>query len=218
MQILVLGDSWAVELSHMDCEKHLVSFLKEKGHTIYNCGIAGGSNLASLEKAKKYINTPNKIDWVIWFHTELSRDKRMIGHKKMPNTTQYTITIKEFIDQLSMIVYSAYKKFFQELDCKVAVIGGCADLSPTFHDYIQPDFCIPSWQQQIIGVSAECLSTPTWVPFTNDSTENKLARIQSHDDVRSAMEVSDDFPDNDHPGTRPHQDLANHLLAIFNCH
>ena len=208
MEILILGDSWAVELPNMRSEKHTASLLREQGHTIHNCGIAGGSNLRSLQQAKIYLGYKKiKIDWAVWFHTELSRDKERCDFKKM--------SIQEFMDQMSHLVYAHYKQFFQDLGCKVAVIGGCADIYHNFFDYIQPNFCIPSWRQEIIGVNGLCMSTTEWVPHTKDTTANKLHWINMHTEAMLAMDASPDFPDCAHPGTRPHQDLARRLLELF---
>jgi hypothetical protein len=219
VQILFLGDSWAVELAKttskekylamMAKEKHLAFFLREKGHTVINCGIPGGSNIESLEKAEKYlIDHPTKIDWVVWFHTEFCRDKEKVDYTNM--------SIDEFREIITNIIYSQYKNFLQSLNCKIAVIGGCADLYPNFYDHIQPDFCIPSWTQEIVGINNTTgVSGSTWIPHMKDSTKNKMAWIESYADTFSAVNASADFPDSAHPGTRPHRDVANRLLKVF---
>jgi hypothetical protein len=204
MQILILGDSWAVELPGMKDQCHLVSFLKQAGHTVTNYGIAGGSNLDSLALAQKNIDQSTKFDWVVWFHTELSRDKEKISWKSM--------SIDQIMQGLSCMVYKDYQKFFQRIGSKIAVIGGCADLHNNFFQFIQPNFCISSWLHEIIGVNVECMSTPKWVPYVKDSTDKKLPWLEAHSTAYNAMIASLDFPDDAHPGTKPHKDLAQRLL------
>ena len=206
MNILILGDSWAVELPSLKGEQHLVTILKKHGCNIYNAGVAGGSNIDSLNKARRFPNDV-KFDWAVWFHTELSRDRSKINYKKL--------TIDNALNSLATIVYSEYQSFFSQLQCKIAVVGGCADLHKTFYDYISPDFYIPSWRKELIGIGVQCMNTACWIPDTADSIENKYMWINLHDAARVATDASEKFPDNSHPGTGPHTDLANRLLKIF---
>ena len=88
-------------------EDHTEHQLRKLGHTVYNCSQCAGSNASSLARAKKFLagepvfcpevqyksvdtvgptqilQTPFKVDWVVWFHTELSRDSVYLNRMPM---------------------------------------------------------------------------------------------------------------------------------------
>ena len=43
----------------------------------------------------------------------------------------------------------------------------------------------------------------------------KLNILEQHAIIRKALEDSEDFPDNYHPGNRPHRELAKRLHQTF---
>jgi hypothetical protein len=140
MNILILGCSFGVPNYYGGSptgmkEHHTEFLLRDKGHVVYNCSQNAGSNLQTLERAKKYLNgmaivhpayhqnpptdqfvnqfiqckNIKALDLIIWFHTELSRDGIHA------NT-----------------VYSKFTEFFSTHNAKVAVIGGAGDVLPEF--------------------------------------------------------------------------------------
>ncbi len=223
MNILLMGCSWAVPnyfgLPGDPPETHSEFLLKELGHEIHNCGLNAGSNLLSLERAKKYLSgeeidhpamigrikkhNPNPIDLVIWFHTEPGRDVGVI------NPTGKTIN--QQLNEICNVTYKSYADFFKNLNCKIAVIGGCSDIHPLIYQYIQPDFCLPSWQTRLIGkgsmgfgMSAKTTPTIEDVNFL----DNALT-------VLDRMRASAYFPDGGHPGKKAHQELIDQLASVF---
>ena len=223
MNILLMGCSWSVPnyfgLPGDPPETHSEFLLKALGHEVHNCGINAGSNLVSLERAKKYLKgeiinhpamlgkikkqNPNPIDLIIWFHTEPGRDIGVIDPAGK--------TISQQLTEICDVIYKNYSEFFNRLNCKTAIIGGCSDIHPLIHQYIKPDFCLPSWQTQLIGkgsmgfdMSAKATPTIEDVDFLN----NALA-------VLDRMKTSAYFPDAGHPGEKAHKELIDTLINVF---
>jgi hypothetical protein len=223
MNILLMGCSWSVPnyfgLPGDPPETHSEFLLKALGHEVHNCGINAGSNLISLERAKKYIKgekinhpamlgtikkqNPDPIDLIIWFHTEPGRDIGVIDPAGK--------TISQQLTEICDVIYKRYSEFFNSLNCKVAIIGGCSDIHPLISQYIQPDFCLPSWQTHLIGkgsmgfdMSSKTTPTIEDVDFLN----NALA-------VLERMKSSAYFPDGGHPGRKAHNELIDKLTDVF---
>jgi hypothetical protein len=224
MQILLLGCSYAVPNYFGPpgdpAETHTEYLLKNLGHTVHNCSMNGGSNLKSLSRAKDYLagqpikhpahrdqtlcwKDPEKIDLVIWFHTDPMRDFK--------ETAVSDLTLTEKLETVCKVIYQSYSMFLNQLNAKTAVIGGCADLHPTFYQYMVPDFCLPSWQTMLLGVGCQGVK----FPMGGIPDERDLPLIESALKVIESMEKSSQFPDNHHPGKFAHQALVDLLSDKF---
>jgi hypothetical protein len=232
MNILILGCSFGVP-AHGTIrnppymlENHTEHQLRKLGHKVYNCSQCGGSNMSSLIRARKFLsgepilrpeiyfqnttgptqilNESFKVDWVVWFHTELTRD--MIFLKK-----DLTETIKS--------VYTQYFDFVKNLEAKLSVIGGAGPVHPTLFNYGQPDFCITSWFNEILRLDLPLIQTLSQLDMIEKmqsiGVAEKLKILEQHSMIRKALEDSNDFPDNYHPGDRPHKELATRLHEVF---
>ena len=126
----MIGDSWSVPNYHDPNgdpkETHIEFLLKNLGHTVHNCGMNGGSNFGTLDRAKVYLSgkgighpahLPNqgmirtdqeKIDLVIWFHTEPYRDIHLISPTNK--------TIDQQLHEICGIIYREYKDFLDSLN------------------------------------------------------------------------------------------------------
>jgi hypothetical protein len=213
MNILILGCSFGVPDNGCPAEFHTENQLKILGHTVYNCARQGASNLASLKIAKEFCNnTALKIDWIVWFHTELIRDYSDL-HIELQGTDQFSFT-----DQ-AKIVYNRYAEFANTIQAKVAVIGGAGPVHPSLYSYITPDFCIPSWFNEILNLNLPQIQTLSRLDIIEKmqsiGKQTKLEILQEHEEILNALEASEDFPDKYHPGARPHQKLAQRLHKIF---
>ena len=213
MNILILGCSFGVPDNGCPAEFHTENQLKILGHTVYNCARRGASNLASLKIAKEFCNnTALKIDWIVWFHTELIRDCCDL-HVELQGIDKFSFT-----DQ-AKIVYNRYAEFANTLQAKVAVIGGAGPVYPSLYSYITPDFCIPSWFNEILNLNLPQIQTLSRLDIIEKmqsiGKQTKLEILQQHEEILNALEASEDFPDKYHPGARPHQELAQRLHKIF---
>jgi hypothetical protein len=229
MNILILGCSFGVPGQYPGCiiKDHTEHQLKQLGHKVYNCSQRGGSNMNSLTRAKKFLSgesilLPNirsqitsgptqtlnesfDVDWIVWFHTELIRDKIFLGEFNLKKTIELT--------------YTEYFNFAKNLGAKLAVIGGAGPVHPMLFDHGTPDFCIPSWFNEILQLDLPQIQTLSQLDMVEKmqgiGVEDKLKILEQHSVIRTALEDSEDFPDNYHPGGRPHKELAARLHEVF---
>lgn len=213
MNILILGCSFGVPEMVSPAESHTENQLGLLGHLVYNCAGSGFSNLESLSMAKEfYKKTPIKIDWVVWFHTELIRDCSDLRFE-LAGRGDFSF------EQQAEIVYSRYAEFISELDAKVAVIGGAGPVYPSLYNHILPNFCIPSWFNEILNLNLPQIQTLSRLDIVERlqgiGYGKKLEILEQHEEILNALESSEDFPDNYHPGPRPHIELAKRLHQVF---
>jgi hypothetical protein len=157
---------------------------------------------------------PIKVDWIVWFHTELVRD---IGdleeYKKNKN-----LELSSF-QSLAEIVYTSYAEFVSMLQTKIAIIGGAAPVHPELYNHIKPDFCIPSWFNEILKLDLPQIQTLSRLDIIEKMQSignlTKLEILQQHEEILNALEASEDFPDNYHPGSNPHLELSKNLHQLF---
>jgi len=223
MNFLILGCSWAVPNYYGDPgdppESHTEFLLTSHGHTVINCGKNGGSNLDSLNRAKKYlageqISHPavvdrkkpstipwyikkdpgiTNIDWIIWFQCDYLRD-----FKNVPSSGINRI------ETIARHTFQEYKKFVESLGSKLALIGGPMDFFPVYQEYFTPEFVIPSWNSSILEISPE-------YPEIDDS-EFELQFMERQLYWQRLKANSLHFPDGSHPGAVAHADLVEKIL------
>ncbi len=214
MNILILGCSFGVpnypesgggdELQEIyPYHAHTEYLLKDLGYVVFNASINAGSNLSTLERAKKLLSSFNPletidpVEGIVWFHTETTRDEEPYEYQ-----------------------YKEYQEFFAtQPQAKIAIIGGAGDLMDDWGDYFNPDFCIPSWRQEILGLdvpkSNSLWQSEEYLHRLNVSTLEKLQYIENDLELRKLCHYSIHFPDGCHPGAGPHKDLSERLHRLF---
>lgn len=218
MDILLMGCSFSVPNYFgppgVPVKHHTEFLLQAAGHRVHNCGQNECSNLESLARAQKYLSgqaighpalyngvmiaPPDNLDirFIVWFHTEIHREAK---DSRAPD-----------------LIYRAYQEFFQQCGCSYVIIGGAGDLHPSWQDFFQPVFCIPSWRREILGFDIPKSNTLWSKHGITDADHldinSKLTMIHHDLEIRQALQASPDFPDGCHPGTRPHSDLARRIL------
>ena len=231
MNVLILGCSFGVPNYFgppmPGPDTHTEFLLRKHGHTVFNCAKNGGSNLDSLERAKSFLHgipithpafkdqsvkttAGQKIDWIVWFHTELYRDLQ-----KLPNKTNLFTQDRSAIAKLT---YQSYKEFQDQTSAKLAVIGGAGELDDCFSDYLLPEFTIRSWRSEILGIdtlSSHTLWQREYFNHSKDTVKEKLQRLENDLYLLDLTHASADFPDDYHPGERPHRELAEKLHKLF---
>lgn len=212
--ILILGDSWGVPNHDVPrgapANTHTEFLLKDLGYNVVNCARSGGSNIDSIERAFPY-----QVNWIIWFHTELTRDIDLITPTNLNDT----------IDQLAHLTYQRAADLIKHTNAKIAIIGACATLHPLLFEYITPDFYIKDWVNVICNTNLPPLyATHKVTPkvYKGMTTKNLDYYIKEdkqvlldlyNDNLKRliAMKQSGHFPDGGHPGIQPHADLINIL-------
>lgn len=234
MEILLLGCSFGVPTyNKLDCvHQHTEFKLKDLGYTVHNCSRDNIGNLEILSRAKEYLQRnpishncchnsfdhvhlmrptqSSAIDWVVWFHTELFRDANNIK-----DVTNY---LEKDHDIIAKHVYACYASFFKDLGAKLIVIGGAGDLHHCFYDYIQPEYCMPSWRRHILKQELP-LSNTLWQSnqidksFSNNAIKLKI--VEDNLVIKHELKNSALFPDNCHPGPECHEDITNVIHKVI---
>jgi hypothetical protein len=239
MNILIMGDSWGVPNYDGDpnsfFEYHHTEFLlRNLGYNVYNCSLAGGSNLEVLARAKKYLSgeeikhpasphscnpekfknltiklesTPLTVDWILWFHTELARDFNadLVRSNKTNINTQL----------VAHITYSRFFEFQRSMGVPMIVVGGAAPVHPIMYEYGTPVLCIDDWRSDILGKQLPHVQTLSRLDVVDenaiDSKADKYDILINHSLIQKLVEESLDFPDNSHPGQKPHRELTEQI-------
>jgi hypothetical protein len=241
--ILIIGDSWGVpnyEGKPGDPpETHTEFRLRELGYTVYNCAMNGGSNSKSIELARKFlsgepavlepiylinklypcniektVDKDYKIDAIVWFHTEFMR-----GDYKFDfvNTS-----IEQNIIYGAQHDYTIVGDFVNEHPyAKLVVIGGQSPVTTDIlYQYLTPDLVIQDWRSELLDMPLPTVHTlikpELWVePSRVDTMDYKLKVLEDHKIILDAMQNSDLFPDNCHPGGKAHEQLTKRLHKQF---
>jgi|13_taG_2_1085334.scaffolds.fasta_scaffold00057_4 hypothetical protein len=221
MTILIAGDSWANPNYYgpplPPPEKHLQYLLEEQGLDVINVGANGGSNFGSIKLVQRWFdgeeltnpypyNPPvykdQKIDYIIWFHTSPLRDLGPHEHYK-----EDTVLPDTYYMDLNNLIRNTMTN-----NAKVIAIGGCCALNKAidrnlFHYYID------CWKSDIFNVT---LPEAKWWGANNKD----ILPDPSKEEVDQALVVEqyvyddfDAFPDQGHPGEKPHAELSQRLMA-----
>ena len=208
---LILGDSWGVPntLPVGDPpETHIEHLLAGIGHRVINCAKNAGSNQDSIRRARKI---DEKVDYCIWFHTELLRDR----YSTKIDINQHRYTIQQLIDAIADKTYAEYDDLIAKLDCRSIVIGGQAPVlgNP------RSDYMIRDWRSYLLmeDMPVQTLCHIDLIESTNcvDTLENKNRMLEKNERVLEAMQNSNLFPDNCHPGKKAHRGLFGKIKRII---
>lgn len=164
----------------------------------------------------EFIPKPNyrgeKIDWIVWFHTESLR------------AAIYPIMFRwlriEDIHELGCkSSYRAFKHLVEACDNpKTVVIGGQAPVDPSLYDYHKPTHVIEDWRSEIVNRKLpRCISLSRLdlVEKSNHSVDEKIEILNLHAEIYDAMNNKEQFFDSCHPAALPHKQLTNRLHAWF---
>ena len=216
--IIILGDSWGVpnyeydEIGGAKPEDHLEYILRRQGHSVQNFAQNGKGNLESIELALEYSRS-NHVGWVIWFHTEVLRDRYLVNMDQ-------PYTIEALTQKLAREIYKRFRQLRNSAECRSIVIGGQAPVLPLFEKTINVDLLITDWRSEILGqkmppIHSLCHLDLIENDLCKDSFEYKSKLLKQHDRILRAMKRSKDFPDNAHPGAKPHRKLAKTIQKLI---
>jgi hypothetical protein len=228
MNILIVGDSWSkpdgytepsiYPYSNQNCLP-LEYYLLSQGHTVYNRGEGGRGNLNSLKIADYFLKmAPHvniNIDLVIFFNTDLSRDRTTVFHNQ-----EYPKGLDNVTKQIYNKNIDTFKKINQYYKGKWAVIGGCAPLmNPDDYDFAE--FKIIDWRSEILGYQVEGAQWLFDYPFLSttidhlglDSVEYEADKIENV--WKHTQDRPDLFPDGSHPNMQLQQELGMRIHNHF---
>lgn len=228
MNILIVGDSWSKPDGYTEPSIYphsnqnflpLEYYLISQGHNVYNRGEGGRGNLNSLKiadyflKMAPYVNI--NIDLVIFFNTDLSRDRPTVFYNQQYPKGLDNVT-KE-IYNWNMNMFSKIRQFYNG---KWAIIGGCAPLlNPSDYDFAE--FKIVDWRSEILGHHVEGTQWLYDYPFLSTSIDqlgldaveyeaDKIENVWKHTQNRPDL-----FPDQSHPNMQLQQELGMRIHNHF---
>jgi hypothetical protein len=167
----------------------------------------------------KEIPVPNyngqKIDWVVWFHTEPIRHFDCSHDSLIPY-----LTCEEAHQVGCKIAYRAFVKLIDIIGkhVKTAIIGGQAPIDPSLYEYHKPNFIIEDWRSEIVGKklpTCYTFSRTDLVDQSYDTLDKKLEILNVHKIVLNSMSDLSLFFDRCHPGEIPHELLTKKLHQAF---
>jgi|688.fasta_scaffold02953_29 hypothetical protein len=223
-------------------EDHTEFRLRAMGYNVFNYSLNGGSNVDTISyaisaienkelrvdedvsyKKKTYADSgpeflpdPNyrgeKIDWIIWFHTE------SIRASVQPIMFRW-IKIEDIHELGCKTAYRAFKHLVEICgNPKTVVIGGQAPVEPMLYDYHNPTYIIEDWRSEIVGRKLpRCISLSRldMIERSYHSIDEKLEIMNLHAEIYDAMNNKEQFFDACHPAAIPHKHLTNRLHTWF---
>lgn len=218
--IIMIGDSFGVPNyagpPGIAPEKHVEYLLKDLGYEVINLSTNNSLNETHLNLLDMFLssNPFKKIDFVVWFH---NCAMHLIG----PMLQIFTIDSQQ--QEYLINTYNKAVNLKLKTKAKWFVIGGSSPIPDFFYNYKIHDGIIPDWRSQILN--EDLPNVPGWRSSQNqivledsnnrDTREFKQQLIKDFDYINQRLRREKTlFPDNSHPGERPHQDLA-HTLSIF---
>ena len=222
LNITIVGDSWGEPnwrrpIPGHTAEGHVSYLLQHQGFAVENYSISGGSNLATWLNLAR--NSRRPIDWIIWFHTDISRD--FLGHE-----LDHPWHSQELIDRTANRVYGDIQRIVSQsaVAANMLVIEGQSCVhEPHFSERFSWARMIRDWRSQLLG--QQMPRTQLLGPMSSgggnfldncrDSYERKMQLITDVETVLQAMHEHDLFPDNCHPGDLAHQQLAQTILGMI---
>ena len=226
MNILIIGDSWGVpnyppeyyglkDRRHIGDppETHTEFLLRAQGHRVTNCAINASGNYRSILEGLKHAGQ-HRVDWIIWFHTEMLRDSHLGQRDRRP------YMIQNLTEEIAVEVYQLFRDLQIKAGAKAAIIGGQAPVLDNFYHITSADWVKTDWRSEILGQSlpvVHSLCTPHLIESSlcRDSIEDRIRLLDQHRLILDAMAASPDFPDLCHPGREPHRKLVEWILKIF---
>lgn len=214
-KILLLGDSWGVPNYNgppgICPDQHTEYLLLNLGYEVVNFSMNGNGNDIPISKAISYVDRGNNIDWIVWFHTEMLRDRHLIDLSK-------PYKISDLVHTTSEYVYKKFHMLKNKSQAKILIVGGQA---PVLNNCVGFDYIIKDWRSEICNQVLPIVHSLTHLDLIEhenciDTIKDKTILLEKHNIILSAMEKSEHFPDKCHPGVIPHLNLSKFINEIIN--
>lgn len=223
-------------------EHHTEFRLRDMGYNVFNCSMNGGSNVDTISyamsiienkkprgdedvshKRKTYVDAApeflpepdyrgEKIDWIVWFHTESIRSAIQ------PLMFRW-IKIEDIHELGCKAAYRAFAHLVEICGSpKTVVIGGQAPVDPMLYQYHTPTHIIEDWRSEIVGRKLpRCVSLSRLdiVERSYHTVDEKIELMDLHKQIYDSMNNREQFFDCCHPGAIPHKQLTNRLHTWF---
>ncbi len=228
MHIVILGDSWGEP--NWRCPQpgftdqgHVSVLLRQWGARVSNYSISGGSNYSTWWSYRTHDQDTEAPDWIIWFHTDMARDFNWPHLHGIDRSQNW-----HYEDVLAKTARSVYKRCSEIWQGKnrpplILVEGQSQRVMPLFTEYFTAMHVIADWRAQLVGTELPKTQMigpmvgqgQTFFKGCRDSLEQQNQWIDDVETVMRAMQKSDLFVDNCHPGDRAHKMLFEYLVQYF---
>jgi hypothetical protein len=157
-----------------------------------------------------------KIDWIVWFHTEALRDINLSTtylHRFLP--------IQEMHEICSKAAYKAFSLLVETIGThvKTAIIGGQSPVNKCLYDYHKPTFIIEDWKKELLGYElpfSYITSNLAMIEQSPNSIEEKLQMLENNKIILDALSYNYRiFFDNCHAGGDAHGELTQKLHNLI---
>jgi len=148
-RFFILGDSWAIgEYRYQD--NTIVSlpntgigyYLEQLGHSVTNIAKGGASNYDQLLLAQSQLTSD--FDYVIWFHTETTRDIISRGYPKID-----LYNFPQCMTDLKTANYNLAEQIYKQFQVPFIVVGCLSNLDETIETFEFAKIKIYSWLNEI---------------------------------------------------------------------
>lgn len=227
MKLCVIGDSWA----DIDEYRTLIeNLLGQAGHSVINLSKGGGSNHGQLQNLQYGLLEKNKVDYIIWFHTEPARDysefiSMIYSFDHIPSPYFSNIGKKNLIEDLHFLNTQNYQyaqDLYEQYHTPFLVIGSAAPLSPSIENFSFFQYKIDSWNKQISGfedMPLNCYTHHLVRMLTHNKeykSEQAFEELQKTDKLEIFMRSDKQkYPDTAHPNLCFYPDLLNNILNFL---
>lgn len=226
MHIVILGDSWgepnwrSPQPGYTE-QGHITHRLRSWGARVSNYSISGGSNHSTWWNWRNHGSDP--ADWIIWFHTDIARDfnwPRLHGiDRDQPWSLESTL------DATAASVYQRCQSVWRERGSSplILVEAQSCRYRPLFDRYFQPQHVIEDWRAQLVGrpmpksqiIGPMVAQGSDFFRNCRDTREQQSLYIDQVETIMAAMNSSDLFLDNCHPGDQAHGQLFDRVIDLL---
>jgi hypothetical protein len=231
---IIIGDGWAdVPVNFVNNNQYregLKSYLDfkmlEYDHLIINKSRGGSQNLYQLEQAQAYLHMFNlakqKIEFVVWFHTELLRDWNR-NYDSSQVEEMRSIGLDAYLDRLAEKTYQTARKLkYRYPSVKWIIVGGhCAIRDNKRYLLDWADLIIDNFRQELTGMDCPECHTYEFIDefekfrdcFPDDIIQRELTKKEL---IKKAVQNSDLFWNNAHGGPDAMNILADRIIKCLN--
>jgi hypothetical protein len=239
MRFFILGDSWGVGawikknglFESVPCTG-LDHYLAKLGHSVTNISAGSAGNFGQLRHAYWTLKDNADYDYIIWLHTESMRDIQEILINDPEEGRRYfpEFNIQHWESALNYLDFENYKfaqSIYDEFGIPFIVVGGQCPVNACIDQFSFAKYTITSWLAELLDLK---FHPPKNTFFSWDKIKSILQHYQVNERqfildnmtyldqatcIQDIASTSPWFPDNAHPSTLCHEQLAQRILNMI---
>lgn len=236
MKFFIMGDSWGVGEWELENGKFKSIpdtgtdyHLQQLGHQVTNISAGSAGNFGQLRHAYWTLKNNSDYDYIIWFYTETMRDiQEIVINDPEEAKIQFPkfkmlLNLEDTISYMDRQNYQYAQSMYNEYQIPFIIIEGQSRLPQIINEFSFVAHVIP-WLKELLNLD--------FLPPSNTFFSwQKIQRILTHfniDEKKFIIENLDEldkskiiielakasklFPDDAHPGSLCHKQLANRIV------